>query len=73
MIVYIMLFAAILVLYAATGYNTNKKSKKGFLILTSIVIVAILGSRHNWYSFSDEGMYYLQYEAATESTYKGFE
>ena len=72
MIVYLVLFAAILFAYVLTGYNANAKSKKHFLIICAILIIAVLGSRHNWYSFSDEGMYYLQYEEAMRSTYDEF-
>lgn len=43
--------------------RNTKKPDKVFLITSGILLVTILGSRHNWYSFSDEGMYYLLYKS----------
>lgn len=36
--------------------------ERTFLTITAILIVVIIGSRHNWYGFSDEGGYYNLYQ-----------
>lgn len=61
MTVYAIMFFLIFLLYFFS--RNTKKPDKVFLITSGILLVAILGSRHNWYSFSDEGMYYLRYQS----------
>lgn len=61
MVVYMTMFFLIFLLYIIS--RNTKKTDKVFLITSGILLVAILGSRHNWYSFSDEGMYYLLYKS----------
>ena len=50
----------------------KKNAKKVFLILTAIVFVAVLGSRHNWYGFGDEGGYYRVYDQISRLDFNGF-
>lgn len=61
MIVYLVLMAAILLIYELTGKNATRKNQRDFLIISALIIILVVGSRHRSYGFSDEGMYYLQY------------
>lgn len=61
MVIYTTMFFLIFLLYIIS--RNTKKTDKVFLTTSGILLVAILGSRHNWYSFSDEGMYYLLYKS----------
>lgn len=68
--VYIGLFMCIILIYFLSKKTNN--SNKYFLIFTGILLVIVIGSRHSWYSFSDEGMYYLEYKNAIGKTYNGY-
>ena len=72
MLVYLLFMVAILATYTLTGYCSTQANKKQFLIITAIITIALFGSRHNWYSFADEGMYYLQYIEASKSSFLDF-
>lgn len=68
--VYIGLFICIILIYLLSKKAND--SNKYFLLFTGILLVIVIGSRHSWYSFSDEGMYYLEYKNAIGKTYNGY-
>lgn len=68
--VYIGLFICIILIYLLSKKAND--SNKYFLLFTGILLVIVIGSRHSWYSFSDEGMYYLEYKNAIGKTYNAY-
>lgn len=74
MFVYLAMFFGIMLIYlwCSKGESLTDRQRCKFLFFSALWIVLIVGSRHNWYSFSDEGGYFNVYKSFIGASYSEF-